>query len=317
MMLCFAKAQEIELTSLQFEELNRGFDQHLIDIVLLESSTELNKRLSKFEQVPSILLKQKWLQKLAQLNLPSQTQRLWVDKLSLVDERLSTANPDHPEQQLTLVNIAQQAKSTQRHWLINQHAAQLNKLWETSKWSWQKLSSGIDSSLANKAFRKWVNKLNRNTAKQVAKSYLDAIEQGMEPNNEFLSLLAERGTSIDSYILLWQQKSDEHSHRALRNLPILLEEHQVVVQLILASNNTALSSQAFFAMASKYSDNREVQKALLSALSDSQAKWQVAGVVGKIKDQAFINVVESRLSQQKSSAFNQLALRNLQKGNQG
>ena len=48
MMLCFAKAQEIELTSLQFEELNRGFDQHLIDIVLLESSTELNKKSDDF-----------------------------------------------------------------------------------------------------------------------------------------------------------------------------------------------------------------------------------------------------------------------------
>lgn len=303
-------ALAIQTTALELNELKQAFEQQTLNMVFYESQGRLDKYLSELSANQSIWLKQQWLSRLATLTHPSAEQQAWLEKQIVSQEALTIANPDHPTQLLSVINIAQQAKTSQQHWEINQQVRLFEKRWGTHEWRWQDVISP-KNILVQKAFKQWISGAEETVAGQVARGYLTLLEGPMQSDNRLLALLAEYSKSGELYAHLWQNNADEYTYQALAKLPAVFEESAVIEQVVKANTNRKLQSQALFLLAERYSHDRKAQQTLLAALDDPEAKWLTAAVLNKISDQDFLADLNRKLIQQKPSGFRALALKKL------
>ncbi|MFT4937491.1 MAG: hypothetical protein ACI88A_000508 [Paraglaciecola sp.] len=311
MMVCSHTAAAIQLTDAQLDELRLGFEQQSLNAVLHESTGQLYKHLQGLSPSQAIWLKHQWLRKLSTLTQPSAEQQRWLENQLISTELLTIANPDHPNQQLVIIDIARQAKATSMHWQINQHVEQLQTAWDTSQWDWQQVLQAQDR-VSRHALKQWLQNVNERRAQQVAEDYLKAARDIPQANNQLLATLGIKAKSPELLALLWQQPADEYSYVALSKLPSMLDDYQVVEQLVLALKNKDIQSQALFTMASRYSSNSKVQQVLSMALDEPELKWRAAAVLSKVRDQDFAASLDKKLSRQAPSSFSRLAQKNLQ-----
>ncbi|MFT5674389.1 MAG: hypothetical protein ACI808_000308 [Paraglaciecola sp.] len=311
-MICYShSALAIQTSEAQLDELRRTFKQQSLNVVLDESKGQLDKHLKGLSPSQTIWLKHQWLRKLSVLTQPSTEQQLWLENQLASKESLTVANPDHPNQQLVIIDIARQAKATLMHWQINLHVEQLQLLWDSSHWEWGKVLSAQDR-ISRRALKQWLQNINEQQAQQVAEHYLVSAKDILQTNNELLANLAVEAKSVELLALLWQRPADEYSYQALSKLSSLFDDYQVVEQLALAVNNKDIQSQALFALASRYSSNNKAQEVLSLALDEPDLKWRAVAVLSKVRDQSFADVLVDKLSQQTPSSFSKLAQKNLQ-----
>jgi hypothetical protein len=300
----------IQTTETELDEFRLLFEQQSLVSVLHAPKDELDKQLEGLSPGQSIWLKQQWLLKLSVLTQPSVDQQLWLENQLSNKESLTTANPDHPEKQLVIIDIARQAETTLMHWKINQYVDQLQIAWNSKQWDWQKVLS-TQNRVAQYALKQWLQNIDEHQAQQVAEHYFGLAKYIPLTSNEVLAQLAIKAKSVDLLAFLWMQPTDEYSYVALSKLPSLFDDYQAVEQLALALNNNGIQSQALFAIASRYSSNERAQQLFSKALDEPDLKWHAAAVLSKIKDQAFTSSLANKLRQQAPSSFSKLAQKNL------
>ena len=86
---------------------------------------------------------------------------------------------------------------------------------------------------------------------------------------------------------LWQLPNDQYSYQVLQLLPERLDSEQAIKQIIKASENSALTSQALVLLAKHYSEHEAAQNYLLAQLIDEQNKWHAASAMTYVNNDQF------------------------------
>ena len=111
-MICYShSALAIQTTEAQLDELRLTFEKQSLNAILYDSKEQLDKHSKDLSSSQKIWLKHQWLRKLSVLSQLSAEQQLWVQSQLDSEESLTIANPDHPNQQLLIIDIAMQAKA--------------------------------------------------------------------------------------------------------------------------------------------------------------------------------------------------------------
>lgn len=235
---------------------------------------------------------------------PSKTQVNWVNSLLKSDQIITIANPDHPNQQLTVVNISQQAKATLKQWEILAQAQEINGLWFQGNLNWQTLQDRDHRAVHN-----WLNSISLEQLMQVAQSI--EKDEKLSTDNAIVSILAMRSKSPDLLSQLWRLTADQYSYQALQKIPDLLDEERAVAQLGIASENPALFSQALMLMVQRFPQHHLTQAAVADGLADPDHMWVATALIKRISDPSFLLKLNDGLAA-RNPVVNQLIKQRLQ-----
>ncbi|MFC3094391.1 hypothetical protein DRW07_14115 [Alteromonas sediminis] len=251
-------------------------------LAMLQNEGEASLQMSALNhEVTDIWHQHLRLHRLAKSEVVSVNEQTWVSSLLSTEAILSVPNPDHPNQQLVVVDIAKQASAVKILWEMKSMAEDIERQWQYGSLDWKNVVLHQDKS---RAMRWWLTTISTARAEQVAEH---AIQQGIEyvsVNNAMLSALIQQSRSPVLMQYLWANTPDAFTYQVLQQVPNQLNEADAIEQLIVASRNQPLASQAIMLLAKHYSHNQKAQMFLQSALNDPQLQWLTAAAVGMLKD---------------------------------
>jgi hypothetical protein len=253
--------------------------------VISSSNTpeELEVYLAKFTGEKEVLARAKLIKELAN-SLPSSSQFAWVIEQQSHQGKVVRANPDHPNQQMTVANVAMSAKATLLHWEITRLSQIYIDQVHTNSWQW---AAYIDSNHTNKSQGLAVM-LGVISDEKAGFLQQELVENKSEPsplikllsNKDLLALVSKLPTVILSEQLL-TNPVDEFSYQHIHLLPQTYQYADAIHLLKLANVQEKLTSQALMTIAREYSDRHEAQAFLIHQLNQPKVAWFAAAAIAQ------------------------------------
>lgn len=273
-----------------------------IDIAhALKSPKNIQQILNQQHSLADKVLTSAALLKALKIKEPTAEQKSWVEKLTQSDDVLHIENPDHPNQLIEVVNIARQAKNTKMQWQINNQAVAMKEQWLNQDWQWQSFierASQLDYLTLGKALKN----IDINTINWLQTELKQQDIDNISP--QLIALLIDRKMDTSLIEHLWQLPNDQYSYQVLQLLPERLASEQAIAQIIKASENSALTSQALVLLAKHYSDQEITQNYLLEQLIDEQNKWHAASAITYVQNDQFQQRIFKLRQESPSPAIN-------------
>ena len=298
-----------EMSIFKFEVQEKQVSLALSAMTGAESVADLESSLSQFQDEKRIIALERILNLLSQSQTPTDEHRTWVQQYVNHPGVIYTRYPEHPEQKVTFINIANSAKRTLALWDIAEHQRLFAADWQSRSWQWP-TELAIDEK---QALINWVSTLQNAELEVLVEDFLLNASSALKTDNSILYALAKHSGSPAMYQLLWQQPADQYSYKALSELSTSLSEMGSVKQLISASSKPELSSQALLSLARSYSHTKQAQDFLTKALEKEKLAWHAASAYKFIKSPAFKLEMAKRLAN-KDDKVSRFANKNLSQG---
>jgi len=253
--------------------------------ILLDNNTpeKMELLLANLSGEKEVLARAKLIKELAN-SLPSNSQRDWVIKQESHQGKIVRANPDHPNQQMTVVSVAMSAKATLLHWDIANLSQVYTGQIHTNSWQW---ASYIDSSHVHKSQALAV------MLKGISDESTHLLQEELLINkNEYLSLV-QRMTNKDLLALINRYPNallseqlltntvDEFSYQHIQLLPSIYQDEDAIHLLKTANSQEKLTSQALMTMAKEYGEEQEAQAFLIHQLKQPNVAWFAAAAIAQ------------------------------------
>ena len=298
-----------EMSVAQFETLERQVSVALKALSGNESVSELEGYLSEYQGDELVIALEQVLNLLAQSRAGEQERRSWVQQFVDDSRGVYTRYPEHPEQKIAFINIANSAKRTLALWDIAEHQQKIATNWQQRSWVWpSEMASDERQALIN-----WFSTLDQVDLQNLAADFLLNASPELKTDNGILYALARHSGSTEVYALLWQQSADQYSYKALAELGASLDEENSVAQLKLATAKPELASQALLSLARSFSHNKQAQDALIKALEKDKLAWHAASAYKFIKSSDFKQEMKKRLTNREDKV-SRFASKNLNEG---
>jgi hypothetical protein len=247
------------------------------------------------------------LNQLALVKSPTLVQRAWREAQSKSTRILSMPSTEHVNQSLIVVHIANAANMVDRHWQAYEVQNEFKQRWESGGWSWAEYFLE-QSSVKRMAMVFWLDDLSDSEVQLLAESYLEEGLQYDLGNNRQLSLLLKRAPSTELFSVLWQRPSDAYSHHVLKGI---IDEGENVEEIILATQNPKLSSQALFSLVKTHSDQTNVQSFLREAIESEKLSSATLGTLRLLGDDRFRSQLLRHYQQQPTTTFTRQVVKQL------
>ncbi len=285
----------------------------------LNVPTHLEQKLQSLPTAEQTIMARAKAIKLMAETDPSNEQLAWMKTQVLSEKSLSIANIDHPQQFITIANIAQQAKSTQKIWQIKSQSKAMEQQWQAHNWLWSDFFT--TSTTAEKANKKQqyaslslaLQQTTNSTALWLTEQIL--LEENLtKASNQLLALLINRQVLSHNNITqsenierlstqLWLRAADEFSYQQLQKTSKTLPKESAIAQLILANNNPELSSQAIIQLVKNHQGNEQVQSYLIKQLHNKEKQWHVAAAMAFADQNTLITQVNNLAQHSTSPAL--------------
>ena len=276
----FAHAAKIDGAT--FEHLQ----QRVSEIPDVYSEAALDVQLESVEQNVQVLLINRYLAKMTQVDVASAEQRVWVESLLSDARQLSIAHPDHPNKHAHIVSVAGAAKTLLAIWDMKSLALEMGNAFQRGEYGFL-YTDETSPSLDVRALNLWISGISVEQAQLLIyllqdndilrKSVSMATLAGLyEKTNEHLVLayMLDRGV-------------DHHVIRAFQLLPTRAGAESAVAALSLGLSHKALQSQSLMLLARHYDEHPKAQSLLISAINDPKLAWHAASVMKLIDDKSF------------------------------
>lgn len=277
-LLCALQVHGIEVTQDQAMQGLTSQHPNMVATGSEYSPTEINAYLANLEELEGVFLTDKWLKRLATRSQPSTELVAWVRSKQYSSKILSMADPDHPERQLVIVDIARQAKTTLAVWETDNRAQLIHEQWQNGRLDWSESISGKGGSNAD-AWESWINNLGKNELSLVKEHYIEFGLPLMDSSNRVLAALIKKSGSERLIQTLLERPADQYSYQILQSLPQTLMPTKAISLMQLALNNSALQSQALMGLTKHYSDQLVVQRLLMDRINKASSQWLAATIV--------------------------------------
>lgn len=255
----------------------------------LQDVSKLKLALKDIEKYETRLLATERVFRLLTAQPPSFAHTSWLNSQLLSDDVLYIPNPDHPEQQLEVVNIAKQAKAVLAIWQYQEKAKTITEALASYRWQWPDFMAeqgkGKYAALslalndADKASLLWLQNELINSA-----SFTQA-------DNQLLVMLASLHASKALVAQVWKNEADQYSYQLLQGIEQLFAKEEAIKQLYLASHNSQLASQAILKLTTVFIDDDSVQNKLLALLNEKDTAWHVAMAVCSSQHEGMIDKI--------------------------
>jgi len=244
---------------------------------------EMESYLAKFSGEQEVLARTKLIKELAN-SLPRNNQRGWVIEQLNHQGRIVRANPDHPNQQMTVASVAMSAKATLLYWDITRLSQIYITQVQDNSWLW---ATYIESEHVNKSAAltvmlriisdERINLLQQEllSDKAAPSSFINVM------TNKDLFSLVKRFPSKSLSEQLLTNEVDEFSYQHIQLLPNLYQDENAIHLLKLANVQEKLTSQALMTMAKEYSEQQEAQAFLLHQLEQPKVAWFAAAAIAQ------------------------------------
>lgn len=258
-----------------------------------------------------IILRYLWLDVLANQTHLNEAQFRWIKTLTETDLVLRGSLLDHPNSEVTLINIPESAKSALRLIDINQQEQEFERHWQNNDLDWT-----LWLAPQSNHYHGFINWLKMQTVEEYAQLSSQWLKLGVVqtlPDNNALLIILTKLPSIELANQLLSREVDQYTRQFIQRLPSLPLYYDGVQLLAIGLDKPALSSQTLVTLAKHYDHQHQAQDLLLSALDSDQHKWHVMAVLEKISDSGFRQRLNKRFASD-SSKFAQSAMKQLSKG---
>lgn len=251
----------------------------------LGSSTpeEMELYLADFSGEKEVFARAKLIKELAN-SLPIDNQRVWVIEQLSHQGRVVRANPDHPNQQMTVASVAMSAKATLLHWEVARLSQVYSAQVHANSWLWRAYidSNDVNKSQALAAMLAGISDENAYLLEQALLSdKTDSLSLvNLMSNKDLFTLIKRLPVEILSEQLL-TNSVDEFSYQHIQLLPNLYRDDDAIHLLKLANTQEKLTSQALMTMAKKYSEQEEAQDFLIHQLKQPKVAWLAAAAIAQ------------------------------------
>jgi len=278
----YGHAEQIDKAG--FEQANSKVSQANL-LKVLPSPSDYESTISSFESSEQqIIARSQIIRALSNGKLTEQ-QKNWLVKQQNSDLVLTTADADHPQKTIQLVNIKHMANTAIGTWQSNNLAKHFSEKILASDWQWQTLAKQVSREAAN-AFEVAFSKLTDDEKRNLITDYL-SVHDEHDINNQHLFSMFESTKDTRLLSLLWAS-IDSYSYQVLQQLPASkLEENNVIRYIEQAASYPELNSQALYLLAKHYPSNLQTHNILLQYLKHPEHQWSAALVASKIKDPKF------------------------------
>ena len=286
---------------------NNGFVQaqkdseRIVVSTVLEDVPALTLTLQAIEAYETRLLATERAFRLLTKQPPTLAHKSWLNAQLSSNDVLYIPNPDHPEQQLEVVNIAKQAKAVLTIWHYQEKAQLMEEDLAHYRWQWPNF-------IAEKGKAKYsaLSLALKNTDEksiQWLQGELINTHSLSQADNQLLVLLASFNGSTHLVEQVWKNEADQYSYQLLQGIEQLFSEEETIKQLTLATHNQQLASQAILKLAKEYIDHEVAQNSLVHLLADNNFGWHAAMAVCSSKFEGMIGKLTRLIEGNKSPAI--------------
>ncbi len=272
--------------------------EHVGSLSSLESVAEINESISIYSPTDQTVLKHLFLRELGYQEALSEQHRLWISANIASEDVLAGYYSDHPEKQIVLINIANQARATLHMLDIKQLKGEVERQWQSGEFQWTNWLQA--NSKHYQALLQWLNQ-QESEIENIKQHFLQQYPDLTIPNNEVLALLINKSASKELFAILWQREIDEFTYQVIHHLPKSNDEELVVAQLIESMNIRQLTSQSLLSLAAHYPLNESSQLAIAQSLENPDKRWFGLMALSNMPAPEFKQNLLSKYKQQKTS----------------
>lgn len=265
---------------------------------LLSDIESLENILSELNEAAAATSRSRALKMLSEL-APNEQQRNWVSKQTLSSQKIEIVNPDHPEQLITTVNVANAAKTTQFIWQVNQLADQYLIEISANNWQWALFNQTDKASVI--AFDKTMTNLSLAQITQLQQSLTSQAFLTKATNRTLATLLSAKANA-QLTTQLFENKADEYSYQQLAKVSASYNQKQAVSLLAVAAKNQHLLSMSLLELSTQHADTSEARKELIKHLKSKQNAWLAAAAISQTHSDALKQQVKQLQVESKTKA---------------
>ncbi|TPH15571.1 hypothetical protein [Litorilituus lipolyticus] len=258
--------------------------------ITLQAIDDYETRLLATERAFRLLTKQS----------PTLAHKSWLNAHLSSSDVLFIPNPDHPEQQLEVVNIAKQAKAVLTIWHYQEKAQLMEEDLAHYRWQWSDFIA--EKGKAKYSALSLALKNADEKTLQWLQGELINTPSLSQADNQLLVLLASFNGSTHLVEQVWRNEADQYSFQLLQGIEQLFSEEETIKQLTIATHNQRLASQAILKLAKEYIDHEVVQNKLVYLLGDDNSGWHAAMAVCASKYEEMIDKLTHFIEDNKSPA---------------
>lgn len=286
----------VELNEFDYRQLNEKIEAVIhVDVQNIQGWAA---ELEHLDDATRILKIQKALVLLASLEQPTKAHINWTKRLLDSNDSLSIYTPEHRRKKLSVVNIARQAQTTLDIWQIKLRIKNFQQRWVNGRWDW-KQQGIVTDHLGNRALVNWLSKMNQEQLLVIAEQVRQNPQAIEQLDNQILAIIGLRSGSEQLLSILWSRAADQYSYIALDDLPDYLSTDQVVQQLVLATQQNELMSQALLQLAQSHSYHPVAQDFILKAVTQPELRSNAVMTLStisnpKLRDRLSVALKNSR-----------------------
>lgn len=263
----------------------------------LDSVTEINQHLNSFQSLEQTVLTHLWLKQLSYRQEISEHYLIWVRSLVSSNAMLSDQHSEHPQKQIALVNIAQQARSVLKINKIKHLVEKIKQQWLSGEFIWSDWLTSDPDNYA--ALVNWLTVQDKDID-AIKHSFVENSTSEQWPNNQILAILIGKSPSRDLFSLLWQRKVDEFTYQTIHLLPNRYEGQLVITQLVEAMKIKQLTSQALLSLATHYPLDETSQNTIEASLAKPDQQWYALMALDKMNAPEFKKSLLIKFEQRQS-----------------
>jgi len=255
-----------------------------------ELTEQLPEYLTRLEQLEEIIERLPYKQqvnitakalKLLAAQMPKPGQKEWVNKQLSSSLMLTSENPDHPEQQITLINIAGLAKATSMHWQVQQVSLEQQADIVGQQWDWASFDQG--NLIIQRALVHTIEAISPQLLTQLQYSLINQAFLSKATNRTLATLLTGQ-PNLALAQQLFSNPADEFSYQQLSQIDSAFPELQAIKLLTTAVKNNALQSMSLLTLSTKYAHNKNVRDTLILHLKNKESAWLAASAISQTKN---------------------------------
>ena len=297
--------QAVTLSTESFAQIQAKYEGLNIGVFIDYPASFVDENSSTPEE--RIYLESMVINRLALFKEPTLEQKEWINEQRSSQQSLSIPSSEHVNQLIMIANVANSANMVHMHWQAYEMQKEMQQRWESGSWSWEVYFR--DQSFVSKmAMTFWVEDMPDPNALLLGESYIQLGLSYDVNDNRQLSLLINKTQLPKLYSVLWQRQSNIYSHHVLKNI---IDEGENVRQIINATQNPALSSQALFSLVKDHSNETEVQSFIRKAIENEQLSSAVVATLSLLSDDGFKNQLINHYRQQPSTSLTRQVMKKL------
>ena len=276
--------------------------------ISLSSPEQIEHYLSGFEGDAEIRTRASIIKQLSNSSLSGSNRSSleeWLTQQLSSQAQISQANPDHPNQLITLVSVANAAKATLYQWKTDDLARQYHATILQNQWQWQTYLSS-ENPYNSTALTKVLKLLTKEQVNQLQLSVFDQQVASALTNRDLLSLIQSSPNSRLSQQLLINS-ADEFSYQHIQQLPSLYDEQAAATLLTQSKKDAALDSQSLMLLSQNYSHLSNAQDYLIQQLRQTKNKaiaWYAAAAISQSGSEQLQQRVKNISSSKNNAAIN-------------